>query len=64
MKKQLNKDYRVLNVAEIGGQQYAIVDAGSGYMNGMFAKYLMVPLSSIDRPMENDVRIYDENIKV
>jgi hypothetical protein len=42
---------------QINGVNFAIVDPGSagGYLNGIFARYLVVPFSIVDKNIE-DIR--------
>lgn len=46
---------KVLGTTEINGKQYAIVDPGVPvYANGMFAKFILVPTSEVQKSIPAD----------
>ena len=48
---------QAIGQVDINGKTYAIVDPGGagGYINGIYARYLIVPFSNVDKQIE-DIR--------
>lgn len=42
----------------IGEETYAVVNK-MGYVDGIFARYILVPLSCIDKQLQNPVEVVD-----
>lgn len=48
----------VLGTAQVKGQEYAIVEsAEGGFINGIFSKYLLVPLSCVEKNIPPNQRV-------
>ena len=51
---------KAIGEVQINGQPWAIVDPGGagGYINGIYARYLIVPFSNVDKQIE-DIRDHE-----
>jgi len=53
---------KVLGTLNVEGKQYALISISGGtYVNGIFAKYLLTPVSSIERELDSLKRLDDDN---
>lgn len=45
----------VLGQADIQGTQYAIIDSGEGgYINGIYARYILAPIATVEKTIPPD----------
>lgn len=46
----------IIGNVEIAGKTYALVESGTGgYVNGIFTRYLVVPIANLEKKVE-DIR--------